>query len=210
MGYETAGYRKLNSVHLAGGNVVTLHDFCQELEQGLVKTNNCEEAVSLTELMLGKLSSSEFQCCHEWDCRDGCYARHLVFHGANSGCCIVAMSWGPGQGTPVHDHDGTWCVECRLEGRLEVVQYECEGTEKKTEGPLYRFVPKEAQMVGRGAVGCLIPPYEHHIIRNPFEERAVTLHVYGKELKKASCFYPVEDDLYRREERPLSYAKAMA
>ena len=59
-------------------------------------------------------------------------------------------------------------------------------------------------------MGCLIPPYEHHIIRNPFEERAVTLHVYGKELKKSSCFYPVQDDLYRREERQLSYAKAMA
>jgi len=189
---------------------VTIQDFCLELEKGLVHTTNCQEAVGLTERLLGKLSDSEFQCCEEWGCRDGCYARHLVFHGEDSGCCIVAMTWGPGQGTPVHDHDGTWCVECCLEGKLEVVQYECEGEEARSDESLYRFVPRESQTVGRGAVGCLIPPYEHHIIRNPFEERAVTLHVYGKELKKSSCFYPVQGDLYRREERQLSYAKAMA
>jgi len=99
-------------------------------------------------------------------------------------------------------------VECCLEGRLEVVQYEMEGEVDEPEGNLYHFEAKNAQTVGKGSVGCLIPPFEHHVIRNPFTERAVTLHVYGKELKKASCFYPVNDNLYRREERPLSYASA--
>lgn len=189
---------------------MNLDQFCKELENNLCSADCCEEKVKITESLLNKLSSSEFSCCGEWDCSEGCYARHLVFHGENSGCCIVAMSWGPGQGTPVHDHDGTWCVECCLEGQLEVIQYEYEGKQQEDTDALYRFSPKQTQRVGRGAVGCLIPPFEHHIIRNPFESRAVTLHVYGKELKKASCFYPVKDELYRRVERPLSYSKAMA
>lgn len=185
---------------------MTLEGFCQELEEGLLKAHTSEDKVRVTEELLSQLSGSELKCCEKWDCREGCYARHLVYHGERSGCCIVAMSWGPGQGTPVHDHDGTWCVEACLEGQLEVIQYELEETRDDSEGPVYVFDSKEIQRVGRGAVGCLIPPYEHHIIRNPFAKRAITLHVYGKELKKASCFYPVAERCYRREERPLSYA----
>lgn len=187
---------------------MNIDEFCKELEQGLVSVSGCDEKVNLVEQMLNKLTLSNIDCCEAWDCSSGCYARHLVYHGEESGCCVVAMSWGPGQGTPVHDHDGTWCVECCLQGQLEVVQYELEETRDEARGLLYVFEPKESQKVGRGAVGCLIPPYEHHTIQNPFEQKAITLHVYGKELKKSSCFYPVEANLYRREERPLSYANA--
>ena len=187
---------------------MTIETFCQQLEQGLSALDCCEQKVNLTEKLLNELTCSKIDCCKHWDCEEGCYARHLVFQGENSGCCIVAMSWGPGQGTPVHDHDGTWCVECCLEGQLDVVQYELESTTADSEGELFNFEPKTCQKVGRGAVGCLIPPFEHHTIHNPHAKRAVTLHVYGKELKKASCFYPVADKLYRRKERPLGYAKA--
>ena len=34
------------------------------------------------------------------------------------------MTWGPGQGTPLHDHAGMWCVEGVLEGRIEVARYD--------------------------------------------------------------------------------------
>ncbi len=27
------------------------------------------------------------------------------------------MTWGPGQGTPLHDHAGIWCVEGVVEGK---------------------------------------------------------------------------------------------
>ena len=183
-----------------------IDDFCRELDQGIAANPSWESRVDLVERMLCKLSASDFDCGGKWDCKSDCYARHLVFLGEESGCCVVAMSWGPGQGTPVHDHDGTWCVECCLQGRLEVVQYELEDTREVGGEPLYRFERRESQQVGRGAVGCLIPPYEHHTIHNPFPERAVTLHVYGKELKKSSCFYLVTENLYRRQDRPLTYA----
>lgn len=181
-------------------------DFCRELDGGLVASESWDDKVALVERMLCKLSASDFTCEGKWNCCSDRYARHLVHYGEKSGCCIVAMSWGPGQGTPVHDHDGTWCVECCLQGRLEVVQYELEDTNDVAGEPIYVFERKESQNVGRGAVGCLIPPYEHHTIHNPFSERAVTLHVYGKELKKSSCFYPIEGKSYRREEKKLGYS----
>jgi hypothetical protein len=46
------------------------------------------------------------------------------------------------------------------------------------------------------------------MIRNPGSSKAITLHVYGKELLKSSCFVPLGDDRYRRVERHLAYAEA--
>ena len=39
------------------------------------------------------------------------YARRLVHRSEALDYTILAMVWGPEQGTPVHDHSGMWCVE---------------------------------------------------------------------------------------------------
>ncbi|MEO6249681.1 MAG: cysteine dioxygenase, partial [Luteimonas sp.] len=38
------------------------------------------------------------------------YARRELYRSQRHGYSVVAMTWGPGQGTPVHDHSGLWCV----------------------------------------------------------------------------------------------------
>ena len=42
---------------------------------------------------------------------EGHYARRELFAYPEDGVSIVAMTWAPGQGTPIHDHCGLWCVE---------------------------------------------------------------------------------------------------
>ena len=39
------------------------------------------------------------------------YARRELYRSREHGYSVVAMTWGPGQGTPIHDHCGLWCVE---------------------------------------------------------------------------------------------------
>lgn len=185
---------------------MSLDLFCQELEEGLNRAESCEAKVQHTEKMLLKLCQSDISCCKNWECCGEKYARHLVFQGEQSGCSVVAMAWAPDQATPLHDHDGTWCVEGCLEGKLEVIRYELQSTTREDEEDIYHFEEADKQSVGCGSIGCLIPPFEHHIIRNPFEERAITLHVYGRELTKASCFEPVGERKYKRVERCLSYS----
>ena len=34
------------------------------------------------------------------------------------------MTWGPGQGTAMHDHGGLWCVEGVVEGAMTVTRYD--------------------------------------------------------------------------------------
>lgn len=129
------------------------------------------------------------------------YARNLVYRSESHGYTVVAMVWGEKQGTPLHDHAGTWCVEGVLEGRIEVTRYDL----LDREGDLCRFERKESLSTGVGAAGSLIPPFDYHTIRNASAEPSVTLHVYGREMTRCSIFEPSDDGLYRQRSKQLSY-----
>lgn len=132
------------------------------------------------------------------------YGRHLLHRDPDGRYTIVIMCWGPGQGTPIHDHSGMWCVECVVMGKIRVDSYqmiEMPGGERA------RFVPEAQVFAGVGEAGALIPPFDYHVIENPFNEVAVTMHVYGGEMETCNIFKIEAEgsDCYRREERELSY-----
>lgn len=130
------------------------------------------------------------------------YARRLVYRSDEPRFTVLAMVWGPGQGTPIHDHSGMWCVEGVVEGRIEVTQYDL----LEREGDRCRFAAQETIDAGVGSSGRLIPPFDHHTIQNPSgEDSAVTIHVYGGEMVRCKIFESVEGDWYRESERQLSY-----
>ena len=56
-----------------------------------------------------------------------------------------------------------------------------------------------------GEAGALIPPFEYHVLENPSDHPAITIHVYGGEMKYCHIFEPVEGGGYRRKYRELSY-----
>ena len=105
----------------------------------------------------------------------GSYGRRLLYRDPEDRFSAVVMSWAPGQGTPIHDHDGLWCVECVCRGRIRVKSYDLVG---ELGGDLVRFRAEREIDAGVGEAGALIPPFEYHVIENPFDEPAATLHVY--------------------------------
>ncbi len=111
------------------------------------------------------------------------------------------MTWGPGQGTPIHDHCGMWCVEGVWSGALEVVQYE----RLADDDGHCRFQPVGSIQAGPGSAGSLIPPHEYHSIRNPSEDAlAVSLHIYSGNMTRCAVFQPLpESHDYERCERNL-------
>jgi predicted metal-dependent enzyme (double-stranded beta helix superfamily) len=129
------------------------------------------------------------------------YARRELYRSKEHGYCVVAMTWGPGQGTPIHDHDGMWCVEGVWAGVLEIVQYE----PVKRDMERYCFQPVGSVQAGAGSAGSLIPPHEYHSIRNPSDSSiAVSLHIYSGPMTKCAVFQPLADaDWYRRDVRRL-------
>ena len=116
---------------------------------------------------------------------------------------MIAMTWGPGQGTKIHDHSGMWCVEGVWRGRLEITQYEL--AEQARAKELYRFVPAGTIDAGTGSAGSLIPPHEYHTIHNPSDrDIAVSLHVYQRTMVRCGVYSPEgETEWQRRGERLL-------
>ncbi|KRG68858.1 cysteine dioxygenase family protein [Pseudoxanthomonas dokdonensis] len=137
------------------------------------------------------------------------YARRELYTSAQYGYSVVAMTWGPGQGTRIHDHSGLWCVEGVWHGRLEITQYEL--AEQRDDH--YRFNPVGTIEAGIGSAGSLIPPHEYHTIRNPSDSAvAVSLHVYQRTMVRCGVYSP-DDSIaggpwQRRGERLLGTDQA--
>lgn len=123
------------------------------------------------------------------------YARRELYRSAAHGYSIVAMSWGPGQGTPLHDHSGLWCVEGVWLGQLEITQYRL----LERDGERFRFRAEPAVLGDCGSAGSLIPPHEYHTIRNTSDEDlAISVHVYEGEMTRSAIFEPDAGDWYQR------------
>lgn len=126
---------------------------------------------------------------------DGGYARRELYISEELGYSIMAMTWGPGQGTPIHDHCGMWCVEGVWCGEIEVVQY----AKLDQADDLYKFEAQGAMVAGPGSAGSLIPPHEYHTIANQSSDKvAVTLHIYSGEMTTCNTFTDMGNNLYRR------------
>lgn len=141
----------------------------------------------------------ELPCCVREATQDH-YARRELYQSAKHGYSVIAMTWGPGQGTPIHDHSGLWCVEGVWHGTLEITPYDL----IEEEGNRCRFRAAKAIHAGTGSAGSLIPPHEYHTIRNPAAEgAAVSLHVYEGVMQCCSVFEAAEDGWHRRGKRQL-------
>jgi predicted metal-dependent enzyme (double-stranded beta helix superfamily) len=167
---------------------VALHgaeELTRALRDGLCRMIRCSDV---------ELPTCVFETCSDH------YARRELYRSDRHGYSVVAMTWGPGQGTPIHDHAGMWCVEGVWRGELEVVQYEL----MEHDARRYRFRTAGAIQAGPGSAGSLIPPHEYHTIRNPSPDAvSVSLHIYQDRMTTCAVFEPVEGEWYARGERVL-------
>jgi len=141
------------------------------------------------------LPDEVFSCCGEH------YARRELYRSEKHDYAVIAMTWGPGQGTMIHDHAGLWCVEGVWRGALEITQYE----PRERDGERVKFENCGTIVAGRGSAGSLIPPHEYHTIRNASDrDLAVSVHIYAKPMTCCSMFNPSDDGWFVRSERVLS------
>jgi len=124
----------------------------------------------------------------------GRYARRELHRSAALGYSVIAMCWGPGQGTPLHDHDAMWCVEGVWRGDLVVTPYAL----LEQDGDRARFAAQDLLYGERGSAGSLIPPHEYHTLRNASsDEIAVSVHVYQGPMERSTVFEPIGDGWYQ-------------
>ena len=132
------------------------------------------------------------------------YARRL-FHRDPTGCYSIAvMVWGQGQGTPIHDHAGLWCVECVYSGKIKVDSYSMHGL---PEDDVVNFKKMTSVDAGCGNAGSLIPPFDYHTIENAQPTPSVTMHVYGGDMNWCNIYQQNDAGRYTKDRRELSFSQ---
>jgi predicted metal-dependent enzyme (double-stranded beta helix superfamily) len=130
------------------------------------------------------------------------YARRLFYRCPRTGYTVVVMTWGPGQRTELHDHAGMWCVECVIDGELEIIQYDLVARN----GDACRFEERDRVQARVGDAGCLIPPFEYHVLCNALTDRpSVTLHVYSGEMNHCNIYRRGRSGGWTRTSQVLEY-----
>jgi 3-mercaptopropionate dioxygenase len=101
------------------------------------------------------------------------YRQHLLHVAPDGAFSIVALVWLPGQATPVHDHI-SWCVVGVHEGEEHETQFRVAGG---------RLIPIATAVNAVRSVSGVLPPGDIHLVRNSGDCLAISLHVYGADLR---------------------------
>jgi predicted metal-dependent enzyme (double-stranded beta helix superfamily) len=103
------------------------------------------------------------------------YRQHLLHVTEDGALSLVALVWLPGQETPVHDHIA-WCVVGVHEGQEHETRYSLDTD---------RLVVTESVVNPGGTVSVVVPPGDIHAVRNAGDGPAISLHVYGADLRRS-------------------------
>lgn len=115
------------------------------------------------------------------------YARRLLHRDAAGRFVIVAMAWGAGHGTPVHDH-GTWGVVGMLQNRIAAWVYQrCDDGSCEGYAELKEIGYTEAEQ-GDVLPVVMPPDDEIHRLQNKWDEVAVGIHIYGRDIERCRRF----------------------
>jgi predicted metal-dependent enzyme (double-stranded beta helix superfamily) len=104
------------------------------------------------------------------------YRSHLLHAEPDGSFSIVALTWRPGQVTPIHDHV-TWCVF----GVIQGIEHEELFSLDEDRG---RLVPAGASANPTGEVSGFAPPGDIHRVRNVGDDTAISIHIYGTDVSR--------------------------
>ena len=103
------------------------------------------------------------------------YRCHLLHTEPDGSFSVTALVWRPGQATPIHDHV-TWCVFGVIQGDEHEERYAL-----REDGWLELA---GTSVNATGDVAGLVPPGDIHRVRNAGPHTAISLHVYGTDLRR--------------------------
>ena len=179
-----------------------MQDVVQKLERAVTSSEDIEAVVdAVRTCLVARLTIRGWLPDEATAVSEEGYARHLLHRDPHGRFTVVAMVWGPGQKTPIHDHAGIWCVEGVYAGCIRVTSYDL----RARNGARCRFEPCRELTQDIGCAGALIPPVEYHVIENPEDVPAITVHVYGGELETCNVFEPDGKGYHTMVARPLRY-----
>ncbi|WP_200411180.1 cysteine dioxygenase family protein [Virgibacillus salexigens] len=185
-------------------NHYKLSDFIRDLTNVVETTNSDSERVPQAEHHLSKLlSSKSWLPMEKMYAGNNSYGRHSLYRDPQDRFEILALIWEPEHSTPLHDHDGTWGVEGVFSGRMKIFNYlQSESYSNQTTKLRYAGT----MTINEQSTGELLPPADCHILKPQGEETVITIHVYGKQLKKFRVFEQTDQkDIYLTHQKTVGY-----
>src|SRR3954466_1547548 len=132
------------------------------------------------------------------------YRQHILHAEEDGRFSIVALVWLPGQSTSVHDHV-SWCVVGIHQGEEREVSYEGAG-----EAEDRCLIPVGESVHRVGSVSVLQPPGDIHTVYNPGPELAISIHIYGADVRKLGTSIRHRYDLPVVETVPRTFRRVAA
>jgi len=110
---------------------------------------------------------------------DDGYLQHVLHVAPDGGFSIASLVWKPEQWTPIHNHVA-WCVVGVYQGVEREILYEV-----KREGAETYLAEKQVRTATAGAAEGLVPDgSDIHAVGNTGDGIAISIHVYGADLRK--------------------------
>ncbi len=119
------------------------------------------------------------------------YARNLVaksehFH-------LIVICWGPGQVSPIHNHEGQSCWMAVLDGQMEEIHYP--RPDEVQPGPLE---PRKSCIFERGQVAYINDDIALHVVKSAGDQPGVSLHLYSKGYDFCNIYCPDTGEITRK------------
>lgn len=143
---------------------------------GLVQDRGNSEAAILgpAHALLGKLVQDDDWLPDDFAIPSAArYSQYLLYCDPLNRFCVVSFVWGPGQGTPVHDHT-VWGMIGMLRGAEHSVPYtRAEGSETLLAGARQTLAPGGLEIVSP-TLGDI-----HEVSNAQKDKPSISIHVYG-------------------------------
>jgi cysteine dioxygenase len=111
------------------------------------------------------------------------YTRNLVARAPRFE--LMILCWGPGQESPIHNHEGQDCWMAVLDGELEEVRYPMPAGDRA--GPL---TSTGTLRFGSGQVAFIRDEMGLHLVRPRGPSSGVSLHLYSEPYDECNCYCP--------------------
>jgi 3-mercaptopropionate dioxygenase len=163
----------------AAGCSAALQQLIRDVRE-VVRSCTCasETGERVAELLRPRLGTQDFLTPEQMEPAADGYRQHVLHVEENGSFSIVSLVWLPGQCTPVHDHV-SWCVVGVHRGQEHETDYDIAGADGE------RHLRVRGEHVNPvGCVASLVPPGDIHRVANGGTGLAVSLHIYGADIRK--------------------------
>jgi predicted metal-dependent enzyme (double-stranded beta helix superfamily) len=109
------------------------------------------------------------------------YVVHEAYDHPAGDFLIRVLAWFPGTATPIHDHS-SWCVSGVYRGQMQETQYALTRLEEM-DGRQEVLIPVSSSLRCAGDVEALVPPGDIHTVMNTSTKIALSIHIYGADIR---------------------------